>query len=123
MALTHNGLVIGLSTKDYPQGYIPPAVTTFEDNEFIYQERVFTVLKSGVSDPSDATTFTNLVAQINTDIQTLLNADVDTTTLTVESFGRLKSITSNNAGTTSTDFYTSTATSYQCAVDVLVKTV
>ena len=120
MALTHNGTRVDVAAALLPSDYTKPAVTTFTDHEAVYESRSFSIAKAGVENADKATTVGAIITQLNTDIETLLDADVDTTGLTVTSYAVLKSISTNAnlAGV----LYTDGAVSYVCLVDVYYKT-
>ena len=120
MALTHNGTKVNIAAAKLPSGYSKPSVTEFSDYEMKYDSRTFTIAKSGVENATAVTTMENLITQLNTDIETLLAADIDTTGLTVTSWAELRSLNTNN--TLDGVFFTNGALSYVMVVDVYVKT-
>ena len=118
--LTHNGSVVSVPQAELPTGYTKPVVTEFSDYEQEYTSRTMTVLKSTVENADGATTMTNLIAQLNTDIEALLSADFTIATLTVTSYAVVKSISTNDnlAGVK----YTDGVLNYVLVVDIFVKT-
>ena len=120
MALTHNGTNVNIPAAELPSGYTKPTVSEFTDYEQKYISRTLTILKSTVDEVTALATFTALIAQLNTDIETLLTADFNVGALTVTSFANLKSVSTNN----SLDgvLYTSGVLNYLCVVDIFVKT-
>lgn len=118
MALTHNGTDVLIS--DVPSGYTKPSVTKFSDWENKYPARVISIAKSGVEDPSDTTTFTALIAALNSAIEALINTDFDTTGLTVTSYANLSILATNH--NSDGVLYTDGAMNYLCTVDIFVKT-
>lgn len=118
MALTHNGTVVLIA--DVPSGYTRPTITKFSDYELKYENREISIAKSGVENATASTTFTNIVSAINTAIENLLNADIDTTGLTVTSYANLKIISTN--AILGSVLYTNGAVNYLCTVDIFVKT-
>ena len=118
MALTHNGTAVLVT--EVPSGYTRPSVSKFSDYELKYPDREIAIAKSSVENATASTTFTNIVAALNTAIQNLLNADIDTTGLTVTSYANLKIITTN--ATLTGVLYTNGAVNYICTVDIFVKT-
>lgn len=120
MALTHNGTTVSIPAAELPSGYTKPSVTEFTDHEQLYASRAFTIAKSTVQNATDTTTMSNLITQLNTDIETLINADFDTTGLTVTSYAVLRSLSTNN--TLTGVKFTNGALNYVLTVDVYVKT-
>jgi hypothetical protein len=118
MALTHNGTAVLVS--EIPSGYTRPTVSKFTDHELKYESREINIAKSGVENATASTTFTNIITALNTAIQSLLNADIDTTGLTVTSYANLKIISTN--ANISGVLYTNGAVNYVCTVDIFVKT-
>jgi hypothetical protein len=118
--LTHNGTVVSIPQAELPTGYTKPVVTEFEDYEQKYTSRTMTIAKLGVAAATALATFTALMAQLNTDIETLLGADFTIATLDVTSYAVLKSVSTDNklAGA----LYTSDALNYLLVVDIYVKT-
>lgn len=92
MALTHNGAVLDVAAINLPEDYAKPSITTFTDHEAEYEDREFTIDKSTVENADDDTTVDNILAALNTAIEALLNADVDTTSLTVTSYAVIHSL-------------------------------
>lgn len=120
MALTNNGTKVSISASELPSGYTKPTVTEFDDYENTYTSRTITITKSTVENATASTTFSNLVTQLNTDIETLINADFDTTGNTVTVWSNLRSVSTNNS--LSGVLYTNGALSYNCLVDIFIKT-
>ena len=120
MALTHNGTKVSVAAALLPAAYTKPTVTEFTDHEFKYTSRSFSIVKSTVEEAVEATTMINIMTALNTLIETLLAADIDTTGLTVTSWADLKSLSTNNnlAGC----LFTSVVLSYVLTVDIYVKT-
>lgn len=118
--LTHNGTVVSIAQANLPTGYTKPDITEFDDYEQEYTSRTITIAKSVVEEATALATFTALVAQLNTDIETLLTADFNVAALTVTSFANLKSVSTNNS--LSGVLYTSGVLNYLCVVDIFVKT-
>ena len=118
--LTHNGTVVSIPAAELPSGYSKPAVTEFSDYEQKYTSRTMTIVKAGVDEATALATFTALMVQLNTDIETLLSADFTIASLTVTSYAVLKSVTTNAnlAGV----LYTTGAVNYVLTVDIFVKT-
>ena len=120
MALTNNGTKVSIAQSSLPSGYTKPTVTEFTDYELTYSSRQMTIAKSTVENATASTTFTNLVSQLTTDINTLLAADIDTTGLTVTAWADFKTVTTNNS--LSSILYTTGTLNYICTVDIYVKT-
>ena len=118
MALTHNGTAVLVS--EVPSGYTRPSVTKFTDHELKYQNRQISIAKSGVENATASTTFGNIITALNTAIESLLNADIDTSGLTVTAYANLKTITTN--ADINNVLYTNGAVNYLCYVDIFVKT-
>lgn len=120
MALTHNGTRIDVPASELPSGYTKPSVTDFDDHETVYASREFTVAKSTVENATATTTMTNLVSAINTAIEALINADFDTTGLTVTSYAVMRSLVTND--TLVGVKFTNGTVNYVMTIDVYVKT-
>lgn len=120
MALTHNGTQVNVAASLLPSGYTKPTVTDFDDYEIQYLERQFTIAKSTVDNATDTTTMGNIITQLNTDIETLLAADIDTTGLTVTSYAVLKALTTND--NVNGVRFTNGAVNYVLTVNIYVKT-
>lgn len=118
--LTHNGVKVSIPSAQVPSGYSLPSVTEFTDYEYVVHNREFTIAKSGVENATAATTLTNLITQLDTDIETFLTADYHIDTLTVTAWSEVKVIRSNNA--VDEIFWTTGTNSYICVVDIYVKT-
>lgn len=120
MALTHNGTRIDVNPNSIPTGYTKPTISTFDDWESNYDQRVFTIAKAGVENAVDDVTFTALVAQLNTDIEILINADYDTGVLTVTSWAKATIFKTNND--LDGVLYTNGALNYLVTVTIYIKT-
>lgn len=120
MALTHYGTEVNVPAAQLPSGYTKPTVTDFDDYESQYIERQFTIAKSGVENATATTTMANIISALNTAIEALLNADYDTTGLTVTSYATLKALTTND--NVSGVRFTNGAVNYVLTVNIYVKT-
>ena len=120
MALTHNGTQVNVPAAQLPSGYTKPTVTDFDDHELVYRAREITIAKSGVENATASTTMTNIVTSLNTAIEALLNADIDTTGLTVTSYAIMNGITTNN--NLDGVRFTNGTDNYICTIDIYVKT-
>ena len=112
MALNYEGMTV--TVKDAPSGYTPPAVTTFNDWQYINQ-RIINVDTSTVQDPDPTTTFTALVGAVDTAVQAKL-ADFDVVG-TVDAYANFRIATIQTGAK-----YGNDTEVYQCEVDVFVKT-
>ena len=120
MALTHNGVKVSIPNAQLPSGYTKPSVTEFTDYELTYKNREFTIAKSSVENATASTTLTNLITQLDTDIETLLAADIDTVGLTVTAWSEVKRIRLNH--NVDEVLFTNGTDNYLCTVDIYVKT-
>jgi len=116
MAITNNGTQVTLDESKIPSGYTKPTVTTFDDHEWSRTEEI-EITKSTVENSDQSTTMGNIVTAITTQVTTLA-ADFDATN-TVELYSNLRDISTNVAFSDS--FYSDTAESYKCTVDIFVK--
>jgi len=124
MALTNAGTTVNMPSSRVPSDFTEVAVSTFDDWEVESQELTLSVLKSTVEDSDPATTLLAIISNgtigINKQITDLVTDDWDVTR-TVTVYAEMTMIDSNQAASTSNDFYTDTAMSYLCTVKYYVK--
>lgn len=125
MAITNNGTMNLLPTKQIPSGYTRPTITTFTDWEY-ESTLTLSVLKATVENATASTTMTNIfdnaTVGLDKQIDDILAADY-LATATVTAFAKLTAIETNYTDTEATDAWlTNTAASYVCTVKLYVKT-
>lgn len=120
MALTNNGVKVSINDGLIPDAYTKPSVTEFTDHELKYENREMTIAKATIENADEETAFTDLVAQIESDVDTLLAADIDTVGLTVTAWVDFTGLVTNVKKGAA--LYKNTAVSYTCMVTIYVKT-
>ena len=118
MALTNHGVDVHVDPTLLPSGYTPPTITTFNDIQYTRSQN-FTVVRADVLGVDDATTFTNMVADINNQVNTILNADFDVTGRTVTAFTNFNDLTHDLHDTNT--MYNGTMDNFYCNCTVFVK--
>ena len=117
MAHVHVGTAVDMNARDLPAGYVKPTVATFSDFER-KDTTVLTVVKSAVEDPTPATTFAAIVADVNTQATAIIAIDYDTAR-TVDSYSILRKVETNQQFGVS--LYNDDANAYLCTVDIYSK--
>ncbi len=122
MAIVNNGTRVSMT--DVPSGFTRASITEFSDWEYS-KEMTISVAKATVENATRSTTLTNIIdnATVGTEkqIEDLITADfIGSNTVTF--FMVLKKVSTNILPSSTGDFYTNTAVSYVCTVDVYIKT-
>lgn len=124
MAVVDKGIKIEIPEALIPDGFSAPAYVEVSDYEY-KREYQLTVLKSTVENAAKETTFGNIINDaaigILKQVLDLITADFIGTN-TVDYHTVWKEITSNFQRSKNNDFYTDTAISYSCKVEVFIKT-
>ncbi len=124
MAVVDKGIKIELPDALVPDAFVAAAYEEVANPEYkrTYQ---LSVLKATVENATEATTFSNIINEaaigILKQILDLITADFIGTN-TVDYYSVFKQITSNIQRSKANDFYTDTAVSYICTIDVYIKT-
>jgi len=126
MPIINNGTKNSLLASDLPSGYTRPTVTTFADWQ--YKRTVtLSVLKATVENATASTTMVNILANATIgitkqvlDIVTAAFTAVPTATV----YADLTNLTNNISPIVGTgDYLKNTAVSYQCTVDIYIKSI
>jgi hypothetical protein len=124
MAVQDKGIKIELPEALVPDGFVAPAYVEVSDFEY-KREYQLNVLKSTIQNADKDVTFGNIINDATIGILKQINdiivADFIGTN-TVEYYTVWKVINSNSQRSKGNDFYTSTAFSYICEVEVFIKT-
>ena len=125
MAITNLGTNLKLSSNKIPSGYTPLSVVTFADHEY-KRNLVLSVPKATVQNATAATTFANIINNasvgINKQITDLIAAEF-LATATVTTHAVFYDITTNISNTSKADFYTDAVETYDCSVELYIKSV
>lgn len=119
MALVNNGTKVSIPAGQLPTGYTSPTPTEFTDYEYV-RESTKTVTKALHAAASAVTTFTAVVADINSQVSTEVTADYDTTGLTVTVWSEITSYRISN--TLSGNLFTNAPDEYYLTVKSYIKT-
>jgi len=119
MALVNNGVKVSISDNQVPSGYTLPTPTEFTDQEY-ESVKVLTVAKADIDESNEVTSFTALVAAINTQVAALVTADYDTAGLTVTIWTDWTLL--SHDFTVGAGYYTTDAINYTVTVLIYVKT-
>jgi hypothetical protein len=121
--ITFNGTQVLISPKQLPTGYTKPVVAAVTGLEYQSMNKVVSITKSLVEDASDATTFTNIIADavngLNKKILDLLTNDLDIVANTVTSYAVLKNVTINQVFGDA--LYTNATPVYLCDVVIYIR--
>jgi choline kinase len=124
MPITDQGIKIELPENLVPENFAPPAYTEISDFEY-KREYTLTVLKSTVQNAAKETTFSNIINDVAIGILKQINdlvvADFIGTNQ-VDYYSIFKDIQSNVVRSLNSQFYTDTAFSFVCKVEVYIKT-
>jgi len=126
MAVTFNGTKNSLGLNQKPTGYVDPVVVEIINPEY-ENEKVFTILKSGVDNATPSVTMDNIfdtaVVGLDAVVEADITADYDATK-TVTAHAELVKLTSNVADITgNADWLKTTAVSYLATVKMFVTVV
>jgi len=119
MALNHNGTKLGIPPELIPEGFIPAAVVEFTDDEYEAKELIIDIPRATVENATETTTFTNIMAEINTAIITKLTADYKLAN-TVDSWAILERLDHNLKN--GQDLLTNVAVKFVAFVKIFAKT-
>lgn len=111
MALTFNGTAVAVDESQLPPDYTKPSVTTIDAEWVTSSDQVITIAKTTVENASHATMFGNIVTEVNTEVQSIINANFDTTNTNFTAYATLNKVENdmdrNSLQHSITDFYAS----------------
>lgn len=124
MAITNNGTKNLLSATQLPEGYTPPAVTSFADHQYVRTVE-FSILKATVQNANPVTTMENIIANgtIGVTKQVTDNLAADFLgTATVTAYAELVALRNNyQSMLAGSPAFTDAAASYIATVNIYVK--
>lgn len=119
MAYVNNGTVVSLNYQLIPTGWTQSSVTKFDTAGEPNYARVLDVdMSNAVSDR--ANTLDAIIAEIESQVDTIVKADFDESANDVTVFTELYDINTNKVRSASNDFYTDATPVYECSVRIFV---
>ena len=120
MSFTNNGTKVSFPKVIYTNaGLVPVVIAEFEAENV--SEKVYTVAKLDIEDPTPATGLQNLIDDITAQVTAEFTADFDTVAKVVTVYSEILSIRTNQSVTNSAA-WTDAAESFDCTVKVYSKT-
>lgn len=124
MALTNQGTRVSISNQLIPTGFVPPAISTFSDQECV-RTLSLNVLKSTVENAAKETTLLNIIKDvaigIEKQVDDIIAADYIATN-TVDYWTDFRVLGSNIPVSKTSDFLNATPVSYIANINIYIKT-
>ena len=124
MALTNQGTRVSISNQLIPTGFVPPAISTFSDQECV-RTLSLNVLKSTVENAAKETTLLNIIKDvaigIEKQVDDIIAADYIATN-TVDYWTDFRVLGSNIPVSKTSDFLNATPVFYIANINIYIKT-
>jgi hypothetical protein len=110
MALTFNGVAVGIADSALPPEYVKPTVTAVTNcNWCTIIDELYVITKASVNDADPAIMFGNIVSSVSTQIQATINSSFNTGVSDFTAYATMNQVesdmTRNLLQSTITDFY------------------